>query len=703
MRKFLMISALILMMGLKAGACGDYGSTHNYYMFKMFPDRKSVWEDERLTQFWKDYAGKDVYNYDWQHDDILEAAKKKNDTEMLAYMELLDQYLANSGEISYGWDYPTEEELNRQGDTMKAILQKAKAYNGNRLRQQYCLLVMRANMQLEKHADNKAYWENTASKLSDSAYREIMKNIYAGALLRMGKRSEAWDIYAEQGDYVSLRWSAFKYRNLAGIKAIFADHPNSPVINYLVQDFVNSAQETLDQQRFVSDGDLSEKEWIEDEINRVGANPVYTEEVRQFIIFADEVVKGKKSQYPCMWKTATGMLHYLLGEYNAALSDLDQAMKLDGTQRMKDNTRCIRLLASTGKPEFGKKYSNYVTKELQWLEGNLNKDGYYWNAWDRIVHLGLSNAYKKAGNPNLSIALLGMEVGKKPSDESSDDSDDSWNPNYMGEYYYNAIDSVTAIQLLDYYQYLTSSPKDELEKYVLSKVAHDTDYFNDLIGTKYIAEGNFAEAVKYLEKVPLKFLEGQNISWYMGNRDYTREPWFGDRENNGFESGEDGPAKAKITVNKKLAFCKEMIQLQSRHLLAGDAAVRKQLAYDMAVRFFQASFKGDCWFLTHYGWSSGDEQKKNEKDFVQAAVTYLTECKTANDFSLKEKSLYALAYIPLDEWQEYSWEVGEYVTKKDSRQYAALKELNNFKKQNLSQVSEYISKCDVLIQFNKQD
>ena len=143
--------------------------------------------------------------------------------------------------------------------------------------------------------------------------------------------------------------------------------------------------------------------------------------------------------------------------------------------------------------------------------------------------------------------------------------------------------------------------------------------------------------------------------------------------------------------------------MQSRHLLAGDAAVRKQLAYDMAIRFFQASFKGDCWFLTHYGWSSGDEQKKNEKDFVQAAVTYLTECKTANDFSLKEKSLYALAYIPLDEWQEYSWEVGEYVTKKDSRQYAALKELNNFKKQNLSQVSEYISKCDVLIQFNKQD
>lgn len=699
MRRFLMISALTLLMGFKAWACGDFGSTHNYYMFKMFPDRKSVWDDERLTQFWKDYAGKDVYNYEWQHDDILEAAKKKNDTEMLAYIKLLDQYLENSGEISNGWDYPTEEELNKQGDAMKSILQSAKAYNGTRLRQQYSLLVMRANMQLEKHADNKAYWENTASKLSDSAYREIMKNIYAGALLRLGERSAAWDLYAEQGDYVSLRWSAFKYRNLAGIKTIFADHPNSPVINYLVQDFVNSAQETLDQQELGKGSDFIDKEWIEDEINRVGANPIYIEEVRQFITFADDVVKGKRSQYPCMWKTATGMLHYLLGEYDTALSDLDQAMKLDGTQRMKDNTRCIRLLASTGKPEFGKKYSNYVTKELQWLEGNLQKDDYYQFAWDRIVHLGLANTYKKAGNTSLAMALIGMKV----NNESGSDADDSWNPNYMGEYYYNAIENATAEQILAYYQYLTSNPKDALEKYVLGKVSHDTDYFNDLIGTKYIAQGNFTEAIKYLEKVPLSFIEHQNISWYMGNRDYTREPWFGERENNGFESGEDGPAKAKITVNKKLAFCKEMQQLQSRHLLAGDAAVRKQLAYDIAVRFFQASFKGDCWFLTHYGWSSGDEQKKNEKDFIQAAITYLTECKTANDFALKEKSLYALAYIPLDEWQEYSWEVGEFVAKKNSRQYAALKELSDFKNQNLSQVSEYISKCDVLVQFMKNE
>ena len=89
-----------------------------------------------------------------------------------------------------------------------------------------------------------------------------------------------------------------------------------------------------------------------------------------------------------------------------------------------------------------------------------------------------------------------------------------------------------------------------------------------------------------------------------------------------------------------------MQQLQSRHLLAGDIAQKKQLAYDIAVRFFQASFKGDCWFLTHYGWSCGDEQNPQEKDFLQAAVTYLNEAKTANNFELKQKSLYALAYIP---------------------------------------------------------
>ena len=414
MKRFLTFSLLMLLVSTKAWCCGDYGSTHNYYMFSMFPYKQSVWDDPRLNQFWETYTnGKVNAYYNWNRDEILEVAKQKNDKDMLSYLELLNLYLDNSGEISKGWDYPTEEELNKQGDTMKKILQEAKAYTGTKMQQQFSLLVMRANMQLEKHADNKAYWENTASKLSDSAYREIMKNIYAGALLRLGQRDAAWNIYAEQGDYISLRWSAFKYRNLAGIKTLFADHPDSPVINYLVQDFVNSAQETLDHQHEAEGNEFMDKSWIEDEINMVGANPIYIDEVRQFITFADEVVKNKKSKNPCMWKGANGLLHYLLGEYDQAISDLDQAQKLNGTQRMKDNVRCIRLLASTGNPKLDKKYNNYVLQELQWLEGNLSKDSYYSYAWDRIVHLGLSPCYEKAGNKNLATALLGIEMPSK--------------------------------------------------------------------------------------------------------------------------------------------------------------------------------------------------------------------------------------------------------------------------------------------------
>ena len=695
MKRFLTISMLMLLMSTKAWCCGDFGCTHNYYMFSMFPKKQSMWDDPRIDQFWKSYTNGKVENYaSWHRDDIIAVAKEKNDKEMLTYLDLLQEYMDNQDEISKGWDYPTEEELNKQNDVMKKILQQAKAYTGTKLRPQFCLLVMRANMQLEKHADNKAYWETTASKLPDSAFRDIMQNIYAGALLRLGQRDEAWNIYAEQGDYISLRWSAFKYRNLAGIKTLFADHPDSPVINYLVQDFVNSAQETLDHQHAAEGNEFADNSWIEDEINMVGANPIYVEEVRQFITFANDVVKSKKSQYPCMWKSAAGLLHYLLGEYDVAIADLDQAQKLNGTQRMKDNARCIRLLASTGNPKFDKKYSSYVVNELQWLESNRSKDAYYGYAWDRIVHLGLSPSYEKAGNKNLSIALLGIDP--------QDGYPSEWNPFYSGEYYYNAIEQSTAEQLLSYFQYLNSNPKDALEQYVLSKANRNADYFNDLIGTKFLAQGNFTEAIQYLEKVPLKYIEQQNISWYMGNRDYTKEPWFNERENTGFDSGEDGPGKAKITSNKKLAFCKEMQQLQAKHLLSGDMAQKKQLAYDIAVRFFQASYKGDCWFLTHYGWSCADEQNPKEKDFVQAAITYLNECKTAKDFELQQKSYFALAYIPYDEWLEYSWEVGEFVAKKDSRQYQALRELSDFVRQNKSKVSSYISKCDVLKEFEKQ-
>ena len=712
MKRFLAISLMVAGFTIKASACADFG-THNYYMMSLYP--KWQWEqnnDDRYHKFWSAYTDGEVWSFfPWAKDQIVEITRKKNDMEMAEYVELLSAYLDNCGEISNGWDYPTAEQLNKQDATMEEILDAARKYHGTRLRPQYALMEMRANMQLERHQDNIKFWNETGAKLPESVYRDVMKNIYAGALLRTGQRKAAWNIYAEQGDWVSLRWSVFKYRNLAGIKSIYESEPNAEVLGCLVQDFVNSAQETYDNLHSMAgleDFTEAEKvEWVNDNVNMVGCNPVYEAEIINFINFAYQVVSEKKNSDPALWMSAAALLRYYMGDYAAAMNDADKAQKLDGSDRVKDNARAIRLLVATSGMKIDKKFSAYVVKELDWLDQKIKGEGayddYFTHAKDRIVNIGLAPRYKKEGYDNIASALWGLEVvGYKLSENSEVDDDDSWNQGYCKEFYYTTLGKMKAEEVKAYYDFLTGPHKDELEKMVVGKIleTHNADYFNDLIGTKYLAAGQFADAVPYLEKVSLKFMEGQNISWYLANRDYSKARWFGKQSPSDSDEYVDGPHKGVITANKKLLFCKEMQQLMARHLLAPAGEQRRQMAYDMAVRYYQASPWGDCWFLSDYGWTSYRDIEEPIPAFVQSAITYLNEAKASTDTKLRQESLFALAYIPVDEWQVYRWEDDGWQLNPGSQQYQALGELSEFIRQNPSAAKvSYILHCDVLKQF----
>ena len=712
MKKFLAISLTLLIVSIQASACSGE-ITHNYYMMNLYP--RWQWEQDnqkRYNKFWEAYTGGEVtYFSTWAKENLLEIIRKKNDAEMENYVTLLCDYLDNCGEISNGWDYPTAEELNRQDETMETILACANEYVGSRLRPQFALLKMRAQMQLERHQDNITFWNDYGKDFPASVYRDMMENIYAGALLRTGQRMEAWNIYARQQDFVSLRWSVFKYRNLAGIRTIYEQYPNAEVLNYLVQDFVNNAQETFDNVSAVSSNVDSQEqliEWVNDNVNMVGCNPIYSEEVKNFINFAYQVVNEKKNPNPCLWMTAAGLLHHFLGDSQQGLKELDQALKLNGNARTKDNARAIRLLIAASVSPANKKFSQYIVKELKWLDDKNREGGeyddYFAHAKDRIVNIALASRYERDGNLNMATALRGMGVGSDDSFRwyNSDSDEYTWNGKYSGEFYYNTFMQMKADEMKSFFDFLRAPHKDELEKMVVEKnrSIYNDDYLNDLIGTKLLSEGRFADAETYLEQVPLSFIEGQNISWYMAHRDYTQPRWLVSQDAD--DEDTDGPNKATIAVNKKLEFCREMKQLMARHLLAATGDQRKQLAYDMAVRFYQASPWGQCWCLSDYGFSTYHDYTEPLPLFVQNAVTYLTEAKTANDSELRLQSYFALAYIPQDEWITYDWSSGEFTPNRESIQYAAIRDLAQYVKQNpQTQKKPYIQKCDLIRQFMK--
>lgn len=702
MRKFIIANIIAAAFATDAMGCSLERSTHNNYIFNVFSrtcmDPAYISDIEK---YWSSYAGKgnseEYFSFRGNYDDIRATAKRKNDVQMLTYLKWLNLYVNTCDNMSSdSWNYPTKQEIAKRRQTFTQILNAAKQYGGTKLKSQYALLRMRANMMLGYDSQNLAYWNATASKLQQSVWKEAMKNIYARALSKGGNMLKACDVYASQGDMISIKWVARKYRNLAGIESIYSKNPNSPSLNYLVQDFVNNAQETIDQSKSQDGAGVSE-EWMKE----INAKIIYKDEVDKFIAFADKVIAEGKTQSPCMWKSASAMLHYLFGEYRNAVADINDALSMEGTPAMKDNARAIRLLALTADNKLDENFSKYVKGELEWLD--TNDYGY---VKERVVYLNLVPLYIKNNMPEMATALIGMMQREENSmqAEAAKYLDRSYSTyNDYGE----RLDGMTATETKKYFLFLKANHSDVLENFVVSKVYLDSDYFNDMIGTKFIAEGKLSDAVPYLQNVSQQFINSQRINFYMSQRSYKVERWFKRQkpvDEEGFLYTDFADTYGKPAGNQKLAFCKDLISLVNEYNITRLGEQRDLLAYEIATRLYQASCYGDCWYLTHYGKSSLDSARVNELDYAAKAIQYLNVCKRSTNQKLRYKALYALAFIPIQPWYttEYDANFNEMICpNRDARQYKAMLDLYNYATQNPYDVDEYTTRCDMLKLFRK--
>ena len=277
---------------------------------------------------------------------------------------------------------------------------------------------------------------------------------------------------------------------------------------------------------------------------------------------------------------------------------------------MKDNARCIRLLASTGCNMFSPSYSAYLLKEMQRLDELIRDErgtsdiypNHYTDVKERVVYNALVPKCMATGRVNMALALLGMmeeneqdfyTKGRHSQPDYVIEGDYAWNSDYSPwNEYFAVMDTISADVLAGYFKYISMEQSDPFEQYVVSQVYPNKNYYNDLIGTRYMAEGRFADALPYLEKVSLGFLSQQNISWYMANRKYSLPRWFNRQLPNMPDT--DGPGKGEPKENMKLKYCKDMLQLQANYDLARDGEQKDMRAYELAVMHYQASCYGDC-------------------------------------------------------------------------------------------------------------
>ena len=702
LKRFLIVS-IVLATGIStAMACGHWGRLH-YSVFSAYQRNQMGYTfTPRMQQFWFDYSPeikeraydisglRYVSNEDFDESEnaLIKAARDKGDKEMLAYLRLLCKYTRISSDLqNEGWNYPTKEDLAQREKDLKYMNFEARSYGGTRLAGQYCLMVMRTNMVLGNHTANLAYWNNHKDKLKASVYKDMMKDIYAGALYNMGKLDEASDIYYELGDMNSLMWINRDNINLDGLKKEYARNPSSPALIYILQELTNTLS---DSHYFLV------KHHDDDDTDAIAQN---AKEVNALIAFASQVLKENKTQLPAMWQSAMGWLNHALGNDKEAVSQLDKAMKMKGTERMIDNARVCRLVATACSEKPSKKTFAFLKQEMEWMtemekkepadawnDYEIGAQNHYTEVLQNLIYDDLAPAYTKQGYAPLAAALV------------------KWMDNHADVVYeyWDYIDNMTAKQMIDYYAYINTKPATDFEAWILSAEQDmSADKFNDMVGTKLIREGRFAEAIPYLEKVSLAYLGQQGIAPYASVRDYHVEMCFKRQYNDaGFEGG------YTITSNQKLDFCKEFITIKKQvdELPAG--AEKAEAAYTLANMLLQASYRGNCWYISRYSNSVYDSMRyEGEMDFLAQAANYYDVAvnQPGIKLAMKQCYIYAAAFLPYGEsfyTTEYDEEYNAiHKLNKDTYQYRALNALKLFADANPRSLAGYVTNCDVLRQF----
>ena len=231
MKRFIIISLLAIGASQLAHAC-LWIDNHNNYLFKVCNDEEFSERVYRISNNnWKAYLGNTSEYWWYDADQIISFAEQKGDALMVSYVQHLTQYLECVQSVkNEQWDYPSKAELTERNKKLTAIRAYAQSKLKTKLRSQHALLFMRCNMLMGFHAENVTFWEQTASQYIESVYKEMMQNIYAGALYKTGRLDKAGELFAEMHDWSSLMTQYYKKRSFASIRQEYRRNPNSPVL-----------------------------------------------------------------------------------------------------------------------------------------------------------------------------------------------------------------------------------------------------------------------------------------------------------------------------------------------------------------------------------------------------------------------------------------------------------------------------------------
>lgn len=535
-----------------------------------------------------------IYNMDLMHlqeaferretdNDFLAWIVKNNATEIKEFLLLakeLEELRFNRQSL---WYYPADKnekfDSRTEAEKFGSILERCRTHASGFLSDRYGLQYVRALMTLQRYDECFAFYDKTMSRLSNSnLFKNMAKGYVAGCLQRMGKIGEANKMFAELGDFNSIRNDKEPY-----FKILVKANPESDVIKSRLNNwigygdrkdnliYIGIADAALSSPAVVNRGDwLYLKAYIEEIYNR-------------------------------NHHKALGLVRHAL-KHNFSRAD------------MRYDAELMELCLSAEQGEICKDLRHYVE--------NFQRES-------EPFYFYIVPALLKQGRISEAIILTNYASSIEGTHEYADDislTNESHRhykvpDNTYSNTGFQLMLSCSAQEIVNYKKFLASNSS--LVREIIGQIRHDDDYLNEIIGTLYLREGNYNKAVEYLSQVSPGYQKNLNVY----NCGYLNDnPWVNcympvdkwDYPQKNVEAEESltatfNPANSSLLLSPddaKLNFAKEMLRIQQ--LMRTGTPDEKGMA---RIRFALARYNSfnDCWALTQY-WN-GDANQCNYRPF----------------------------------------------------------------------------------------
>lgn len=487
------------------------------------------------------------------------------------------------------WYYPANKREATQG--YEPVISTILSMGPGRFYNRYSLQLIRAYFASGRYEECiEAFNERFSDVSDDDLMKRMSRDYVAGAALRLGNSQMATDHFAKAGDVESLIQFS-QIDNAFELAAL--TNPDSPkLINFIDHKF-NSHSYV----RYFIDSTF----------------------VRETIIpVARQIVRKENVSSRPMW-------HYILavgeGEFNndyqSAYRHIKEAERCQ-PGRLADNIHAYRIYVEAHMEN----HAN-ILENLRWLESKVSDYSLAdWENWVRmmqtIVLKKLAPSYARQGKITTALQLANYAVNlaeANPEDNRIYDDDNSfwshatvsgarinpqmWNYHDFGNAFFQFMLSRTPRDIENYIASLSSTAP--LALYLNSRGYTNNDYLYDVAGTLYLANRDYANAVRVLGKISDNYQPLLNVD----RGGYLRRDPFLYRGKKVIESriAPDyleafGFTTDTVTNHKKLYFAREMHRLEQIINTSSNADQRgmARLKYSIGIE----NSYNSCWALTSY-------------------------------------------------------------------------------------------------------